>query len=64
MCTNIFYGTNFAGTHYGVLAYHLKTVREAVRPPVAQHGRYRWMQPAEAARDPDAHPYSQAYFSN
>jgi colanic acid biosynthesis protein WcaH len=62
-----FYNTDFAGTagtstHYVVLAYRVKAVRENLQLPALQHRRYLWMPYAQGARHPDVHPYSRAYF--
>jgi colanic acid biosynthesis protein WcaH len=63
-----FYDTDFAGTpgsstHYVVLAYRVKVARETLTLPTDQHSRYQWMPPQQAARHPDVHPYSRAYFA-
>ncbi len=64
-----FYETDFADTpgattHYVVLAYCVQVAREALSLPCEQHSRYEWMQPQQAARHPQVHPYSQAYFAD
>jgi colanic acid biosynthesis protein WcaH len=64
-----FYQTDFAGTpgattHYIVLAHRIIVARETLSLPREQHSRYEWMQPAQAARHPDVHPYSRAYFAD
>jgi colanic acid biosynthesis protein WcaH len=64
-----FYDTDFAGTpqastHYVVLAYRLRVIRESLSLPDGQHSSYAWMRPAEAALHPVVHPNSQAYFTN
>ena len=64
-----FYDTNFAcepgsSTHYVVMAYVLELEGPAPELPVAQHGAYRWLTPAELRADADVHAYTRAYFSS
>lgn len=61
------YSDNFAlapgvSTHYVVLAFALDV--EALVPPTAQHGAYRWQAVAELVRDEGVHANSRAYFSS
>jgi len=62
------YDTNFAeapliGTHYVVLAHHLKIAPDTILTPDAQHDELRWWPIAEAAMSDQVHQYSKDYLS-
>lgn len=65
-----FYDVNFAGesgrrTHYVVLAYQTRLPAGPLDLglPADQHLGFRWDTPAQAAVDPEVHPYTRAYFT-
>lgn len=54
--------TTSPGTHYVVLAYRLDLPGDqALTPPTAQHGRYRWWQPTEIRHSQQVHHNTRAY---
>ena len=52
------FGESGYGTHYVVLAYHIRVPGRLDNLPADQHDQYRWQPLAEAVADPGVHPYS------
>lgn len=52
---------NAPGTHYVVLAYHMRLNLPASRLPMLQHNAYHWLSITDAIRNSRVHDYSRAY---
>ncbi len=56
-----YFGDDGFGTHYVVLAYHLK-IEDTLNLPDEQHSEYIWLTPEEILKNEKVHKYTKNYF--
>jgi len=52
------------GTHYIVLAYHVKVNLQEAVLPILEHFSYRWIKAVSAMKDSGVHCYTRAYMKS